>query len=151
MGSRGRAPLRSFRSFKPISLKPAGCDRWACYGVPKDVARRSCRSILFGMAAPAVQAKVPIVIHRSVNRDGETFALEPGSLERLRQEFGLAIHPRPRVFIAHESKADYEHVHGDIAGQVIQILTGMAEERLSAIGGVSFRDPVTEQELPRAP
>ena len=55
------------------------------------------------MAAPAVQAQNPIVTHRSVNRDGETFALEPGSLERLRQAFGQTVHPRPRVFIAHET------------------------------------------------
>lgn len=103
------------------------------------------------MAVPAVQAQNPIVIHRSVNRDGETFALEPGALERLRQVFGQTVHPRPRVFIAHEDKADYEHVHGDVAGQVIQLLTGVAEERLRPLGGVTFRDPVTEQDLQRAP
>ncbi|HEX2872814.1 MAG TPA: hypothetical protein VHP33_16240 [Polyangiaceae bacterium] len=103
------------------------------------------------MAAPALQAQSPIIIHRSVNRDGETFALGPGSLDRLRREFGQAVHPRPRVFIAHETKADYEHVHGDIAGQVIQILTGVADERLRGLGGVTFRDPVTEQDLQRAP
>ena len=101
------------------------------------------------MAAPAVQAQSPIIIHRSVNRDGETFAVEHRSLERLRQALGTAVHVRPRVFIAHESRADYEHVHGSIASQVIQILTGLTEERVSALGGVIFRDPVTEQDLPR--
>jgi len=92
----------------------------------------------------------PIVILRSVNRDGETFALEPRSLIRLRQELGAEVHSRPRVFIAHETKADYQHVHGDIAEQVIRLLTGIAEESLSKLGGVTFRDPVTEQDLTRA-
>ena len=73
-----------------------------------------------------------------------------GLLERLRKEFGSAVHSRPRVFIAHETKADYEHVHGAIAQQIIPLLTGLAEERLGALGGVTFRDAVTEQELLRA-
>jgi hypothetical protein len=54
------------------------------------------------------------------------------------------------VFIAHETHADYEAVHGAIVQQVIQLLTGLTEDRLRPLGGVSFRDPVTEQELRRA-
>ncbi|MGH7268902.1 MAG: hypothetical protein ACREJ3_00600 [Polyangiaceae bacterium] len=93
---------------------------------------------------------MPIVIYRSVNRDGETYALEPGSLDRLRKKLGAAVHVRPRVFIAHETKADYEHVHVDVAQQVVQLLTGISEERLRPLGGVTFRDPATERELARA-
>ena len=90
-----------------------------------------------------------IVIHRGVNRDGETFELEPRSLERLRAEFGSAVHARPRIFIAHESRADHEHVHGTIAPQIIHLLTGLDEERLRPLGGVTFRDPVTDRDLLR--
>ena len=103
------------------------------------------------MTAHAVQRRAePFVVFRSVNRDGETYALEPRSLERLRLELGDAVHARSRVFIAHETRADYEHVHGAIAQQIIQLLTGVSEERLRPLGGVIFRDPVTEQDLPRA-
>lgn len=103
------------------------------------------------MGAQAVEARpTPIVIYRSVNRDGETYALESRSLARLRSTLGSAVHARPRVFVAHETRADYEHVHASIAQQIIQLLTGVAEERLAPLGGVTFRDPVTEQELPRA-
>jgi hypothetical protein len=91
----------------------------------------------------------PIVILRSVNRNGETFALEPRSLDRLRATFGAAVRAHPRVFIAHEAHADYEHVHGSIAPQVVLLLTGLTEERLKALGGVTFRDPVTDRDLPR--
>jgi biopolymer transport protein ExbD len=102
------------------------------------------------MSAPLVEAREkPIVIYRSVNRDGETYALESRSLQRLRDALGAAVHAHPRVFIAHETKADYEAVHGAIVQQVIQLLTGVTEERLRPLGGVSFRDPVTEQELRR--
>lgn len=102
------------------------------------------------MAANAVQTPTaPIVIHRSINRDGETYALEPRSLDRLRSELGSAVHARSRVFIAHETQADYEHVHGAIVEQIIHLLTGLSEERLQPLGGVTFRDPVTEQDLPR--
>ena len=97
-------------------------------------------------------AKSPIVIHRSVNRDGETFALAPLSLSALRSALGAELHVRPRIFLAHETRADYEHVHASIAGHVIQLLTGLTEERLRSLGcgAVTFRDPVTEQDLPRA-
>jgi hypothetical protein len=89
----------------------------------------------------------PVVIFRSVNRDGETFALELRSLARLRARFGEAVHVRPRVFIAHETRADYEHVHARIVPQVIALLTGMSGARVSELGEIVFRDPVTEQDL----
>jgi hypothetical protein len=102
------------------------------------------------MSAPLAEAhQNPIVIHRSVNRDGETYALEPGSLKRLRAALGAAVHAHPRVFIAHETRADYDAVHGSVVEQVIQLLTGLTEDRLRSLGGVSFRDPETEQELRR--
>jgi hypothetical protein len=93
----------------------------------------------------------PVVIFRSVNRDGETFAIEPRSLERLRAEFGPALHARPRVFIAHEARPDHEHVLGTVAPQIVFLLTGLPEENLRALGGVTFRDPVTDQDLPLSP
>ncbi len=76
--------------------------------------------------------------------------MESRSLQRLREALGSAVHAHPRVFIAHETRADYEAVHGGIVQQVIQLLTGVTEERLRPLGGVSFRDPVTERELRRA-
>ncbi len=91
----------------------------------------------------------PIVIYRSVNRDGETYALEPRSLKRLRDGFGSSVHIRPRVFIAHETRADYEHVEGGIAPPLVMLLTGLSEEQLQSMGGVIFRDSLTDRDLPR--
>jgi len=91
----------------------------------------------------------PIIIFRSVNRDGETYSLEPRSLDRLRATFGDAVHPRARLFLTHETRADYEHVHCNVATQVVILLTGLSEERLKSVGGVLFRDAVTERDLPR--
>jgi hypothetical protein len=93
----------------------------------------------------------PLVVYRSVNREGETYALEPRSLARIHEVLGAAVHARPRVFIAHETRADYEKVHGAIAQQIIQLLTGVSEERLrDSVGEVIFRDSTTEKDLPRA-
>lgn len=100
-------------------------------------------------AQPSAAEPDPIVIHRSVNRDGETYALEPRSLTRLREAFGHAVHVRPRVFIAHETRADYDHVPAAVAPQIVMLLTGLSEKRLEPIGGVIFRDPVTDRDLPR--
>ncbi len=101
-------------------------------------------------ARAAERSSDPLVIYRSVNRDGETFALETRSLQRLQQQLGSLVHARPRVFIAHETKADYEHVQGPIAQLIIQLLTGLAEERLHDLGGVTFQDAATQREVPRA-
>lgn len=92
----------------------------------------------------------PIVIHRSVDREGATYALDWRSADRLRARFGTEVHVRPRVFIAHETREDYESVQGNLAGQIVQLLTGVSEARLAPLGGVTFRDPVTEQEIRRA-
>jgi hypothetical protein len=100
--------------------------------------------------AAAAQASEPIIIYRSVNRDGQTFALEPLSMDRLREHFGDAVHVRPRVFIAHETSTHHDQLQGELAGQVIALLTGVSEARLEDIGGVSFRDPATDAELERS-
>ncbi|WAS98813.1 hypothetical protein [Nannocystis punicea] len=97
-----------------------------------------------------MDASEPIVILRSSNREGATFALEPGSLARLRKAFGEALHPRSRVFIAHETRDDYERVQAAIAEQIVMLLTGLPEKRLQTLGRVVFRDPVSEMDLPRS-
>lgn len=99
-------------------------------------------------AVHAATRGAPFVIFRSVNRDGETFALEPRSLERLRAEFGSAVHARPRIFLAHEARPDHERALGSVAPQIILLLTGLSEETLRAVGGFTFRDPVTDRDLP---
>jgi hypothetical protein len=45
----------------------------------------------------------PFVIYRGVNRDGETFALDPRAGARLREALGPAAHVRSRLFMAHET------------------------------------------------
>jgi hypothetical protein len=89
----------------------------------------------------------PIVIYRSVNRDGQTFGLEPLSRQRVRDRFGAQVHLHPRVFIAHETAADHAMVRRDLAALVVQLLTGVQPDCLNELGGVSFRDPATDDEL----
>lgn len=98
---------------------------------------------------PSEDEADPIVIHRSVNRDGATFALDRRSLRRIQAAFGSAARFRARLFITHEGAADFKAVQGAIAPQVVLLLTGLSEERLQELGGVIFLDPVTEEELPR--
>ena len=88
----------------------------------------------------------PIIIYRSVDRDGQTFALKPNSEERLREQFKDTIRISPRVFIAHETNEDYERIHGSIVPQIITLLTGLSRERLETeFGSVEFRNPETEE------
>jgi hypothetical protein len=64
----------------------------------------------------------------------------------------MSPHARPLVFLAHEKKknTDREHVEDAVAPQIIQLLTGVTEEQLRPLGGVVFRDPVSERDLPRS-
>lgn len=89
----------------------------------------------------------PVVIHRSANRDGQTFALDPLSRRRVREHFGEQVHLHPRVFIAHETAADYDSMRVDLVAQVVQLLTGLSPSRLDELGGVSFRDSTTDGEV----
>lgn len=100
-------------------------------------------------AAAVDQTPAPIVIYRSVNRDGETYAIEPRSLDVLREAFGAEVHPRPRLFIAHETRSGYEHFHGELAPQIVILLTGLTEDALERVGGVVFRDALTDRDLHR--
>lgn len=94
-------------------------------------------------------AHEPIVIFRSVSGNGQTFALDPSSKARVREFFGHRVHLHPRVSIAHETAADYESMRGDLVPQIIQLLTGVSREQLEQLGEVIFRDPVTDEEVPR--
>ncbi|MCK6548710.1 hypothetical protein L6R52_22895 [Myxococcota bacterium] len=96
-----------------------------------------------------VPAREPIVIYRSLDGEGATFSLDRRSEKRLRAAFAAEMRTRSRIFIAHETKGDFERIHGPIAGQIITLLTGLSEERLEPLGDVVFRDPVTEEDLPR--
>jgi hypothetical protein len=91
----------------------------------------------------------PIVVYRSVNRDGQTLALAPSSRNRLREHFDRdSLHLHPRVFIAHETADDYNSMYRDLAKQVVQLLTGLSLDRLQSLGEVIFLDPVTEDDVP---
>ena len=111
---------------------------------------RRAEFILLGMATAEAMDHLlePVVIYRSVNRDGQTFALDPLSRNRVRDHFGDEIHLHPRVFIAHETAADYGSMRADLADQVVQLLTSVSSSRLDELGGASFRDSTDEGIVP---
>lgn len=97
-------------------------------------------------SAEATKGREALVVYRSVDGTGATYALERRTRERVRAYAQSATLP-PRVFIAQESGTDYERVHGSVRNLVVQMLTGLSKERLESIGPVEFVDPVTEQRL----
>lgn len=94
-----------------------------------------------------MESSDPIVILRSSNRDGATFALEPDSRIRLQATFGEIFHHRSRVFIAHDRMKDLDQVQEAIIEPVLMILTRLSEKQLAE---VVFRDAATDEELPRS-
>ena len=105
------------------------------------------------MAATQAQARddstsaETVVVHRSVDRSGATYALDWRTRERLRARYGADLNLPPRVFIAQESGADYERIHGGVRNLVAQVLTGLSPEQLRDFGPIEFIDPVTEERV----
>jgi hypothetical protein len=120
-------------------------------GVPRAPLRRlGPEPILMDMVAAAALdlAPEPIVIHRSVNGNGQTFALDPLSETRVRECFGDRVHIHPRVSLGHESQADYDSMRADLVPHIVQLLTGVSQAQLETLGEVVFLDPVTDREVP---
>jgi hypothetical protein len=90
-------------------------------------------------------ATPPLIIYRSADREGATYALSRDTRDRVRKAFGAQVHLPPRIFIAHETEADYQQIHGSIRRQVAELLTGLPEERLASLGEVRFIDPMSEE------
>jgi hypothetical protein len=113
------------------------------------VARPSARAHTVAMGATAKKVKAEgekIVVYQSTDRSGATFALSPGSRNALQQHFGSAVQFAPRIFIAHDTRGDFERIHGGLAKQLLSLLTGLSAEAIADFS-VEFRDPVTEQTL----
>lgn len=86
----------------------------------------------------------PLIVYRSVDGSGSTYALNRRDRERLKAQLGEDAHLPPRVFIAHETEADSTTLHGSLRRSIVQLLTGLPEDRLGSLD-IEFRDPVTER------
>lgn len=99
------------------------------------------------MSASAEQATMEdetIVVFQSTDREGSTFSLSPDARRVLQQRFGDKLHFAPRIFIAHETRDDFERLHGSLAKQLVALLTGLSDEHVAQVT-VEFRDPVTNR------
>lgn len=96
------------------------------------------------MTTPARAPGDELVVHQSVDREGSTFALSAAAKAAIREKFGDAVNVAPRIFIAHDTRAAFEALHGDLAKHIIALLTGVNVERLAELGPVRFLDPVTD-------
>lgn len=88
-----------------------------------------------------------ITIEISVDTDGYTYQLTPQSRLRIRRAFP-DVEPASRIFVGHDTLADFEDVHGSVKRQVIALLTGVSAERLRGLGAIQFRDPVKARSYP---
>lgn len=97
-------------------------------------------------AGQATREDEPIVVYQSTDREGSTFSLSSDARRILQERFGDKIHFAPRIFIAHDTRDDFERLHGSLAKQLVALLTGLSDEYVAQVA-VEFRDPVTERSL----
>ncbi len=86
----------------------------------------------------------PLVVYRSEDLSGATYALSRRSRERVKKRYP-DVATAPRVFVAFESAADYGR--GFVHHMVVSALTGLSEDRIKALGPIEFWDPVTEEQV----
>lgn len=85
-----------------------------------------------------------IYVHKQM--DGIIYELDPVS-KRI-----IEAHPdtgtvSSRVFISYDDKTALEMVHGAFSRQVIQLLTGLPQEKAKDIGHFEFYDPKTDRPI----
>jgi predicted Zn-dependent protease len=82
----------------------------------------------------------PLIVNIGRQGDGCTYRLDPLSKHRLK-----AAHRRartvPTVFIGYTTRDEFEALQGPMWVQIVQMLTGVTAEQLSALGGVELHDP----------
>ncbi len=107
-------------------------------------------------AAKAARARrqndEPVVIYAAGSLDGTSFALDPGSQERIREAFpGVRVSTR-RVFISHDTREAFDQTIGRFENQIAVLLTGVQADQLGTkFSAISFRDPTSEREIDRLP
>lgn len=94
----------------------------------------------------------PVVIYVASSLDGTSFALDPGSQERIREAFpGVRVSTR-RVFISHDTREAFNESIGRFENQIAVLLTGVQADKLATkFSSISFRDPKSEREVGRLP
>jgi len=92
----------------------------------------------------------PIVVYAGHSLDGTSFALDPVSQERVREAFpGVRVSTR-HIFIAHDTRENFEQSIGRFEDQIAMLLTGVSADRLGEqFPFVSFRDPRSRREMGR--
>lgn len=79
--------------------------------------------------------------------NGVTYELAPKSRAVLQDQFSSEIPPASSVFVSHETKTNFETLHGPVWKHVVGILTGLSPEQIEEIDEVIFEDPKTSTTL----
>lgn len=119
--------------------------------MPPSTARRGPVARAAGARAPR-RSDDPVVIYVAGSLDGTSFALDPGSRERIREAFpGVRVSTR-RVFISHDTREAFDQTVGRFESQIAVLLTGVQAHQLGTkFRAISFRDPTSEREINRLP
>jgi len=104
--------------------------------------RRRAMDLLRTPATPAWREEPPLVVDVKIDDQGWTLSLASDSIRRMQE-----IHREPwkpnSVTIKHETKHEFEQMHGDMIRHIIPILTELSIEQVVALGGVCLHDRST--------
>ena len=91
----------------------------------------------------------PLLIFASREFDGYTYQLDPLSETRVRQLNTSLARPQKmqRIFISYDLKEDFEKLVGPFVHELVKMLTGLEASVVLKLGGVEFRDPITDLSL----
>ena len=88
-----------------------------------------------------------IIIYANKQLDGYTCRLDPRSKLAIKSQLPLEPAPVASVFISFDSKSSFEIIHGSVWEHIVELLTGLQEEKLQELGGFVFVDAKTMEIL----
>jgi hypothetical protein len=88
----------------------------------------------------------PLIVHVGRQDRGATFALSPETRLWLRKVRPDATLPR-QVHVALDATGAFQDAYGPLWLHVVQMLSGLDEAAIRALGGARAIDPVTDREI----
>jgi type III secretory pathway lipoprotein EscJ len=82
-------------------------------------------------------------------KNGVTYELDPETRAQLWDRFSGDLPPSSSVFVSHDTKENFETVHGSIQNHVAGILTGLSSDEIDRVE-VIFEDAETSTPLSTA-
>jgi hypothetical protein len=91
-----------------------------------------------------------ILVQVNLQVNGAFYILEPPSENRIRDSFSEA-RTLPSVFFGYDRVEEFPERHAPLWPQAAHLLTGLTDEQIKRLGGITFYNPRTKEVVWQSP